>query len=62
MRWQLLLALLGHLQANVAAFSTARKVELRELTRRTWQHGWRNYMEHAFPADEVRISLHDDSE
>ncbi|KAH9824690.1 family 47 glycoside hydrolase [Melampsora americana] len=47
-----------HLQYDfgIAAMSKTRKSELRDLVKRTWDHGFDNYMKHAFPKDEVRAN------
>ncbi|EGG04189.1 family 47 glycoside hydrolase [Melampsora larici-populina 98AG31] len=39
---------------RIAAMSKSRKLELRDLVKRTWNHGFDNYMTHAFPKDELR--------
>ncbi|PLW29656.1 hypothetical protein PCASD_20216, partial [Puccinia coronata f. sp. avenae] len=31
-----------------------RKLELRDLVKKTWYHGFDNYITHAFPDDELR--------
>ncbi|KAJ7638737.1 glycoside hydrolase family 47 protein [Roridomyces roridus] len=62
MKWlpsSLLLLLLGAVHASFSAnnthngWSTQRKLALREQTRQLWYHGFDNYMEHAFPLDEL---------
>ncbi|POV98796.1 hypothetical protein PSTT_14174 [Puccinia striiformis] len=34
--------------------TSKRKLELRDLVKKTWYHGYDNYMKHAFPDDELR--------
>ncbi|MBW0486888.1 hypothetical protein O181_026603 [Austropuccinia psidii MF-1] len=34
--------------------SKERKIQLRDLVKKTWHHGFGNYMQHAFPEDELR--------
>ncbi|KAG0150778.1 hypothetical protein CROQUDRAFT_37750 [Cronartium quercuum f. sp. fusiforme G11] len=36
-----------------AVMSKSRKLELRNLVRETWDHGFNNYMKHGFPLDEL---------
>lgn len=52
----LIIILLVHLQYDfgIATMSKSRKLELRDLVKRTWDHGFENYMNHAFPKDELR--------
>jgi hypothetical protein len=41
----------------VAAMGPARLAELRKSTVEVFQHGYNNYMDHAFPEDEVRSPI-----
>ncbi|KNZ61589.1 hypothetical protein VP01_1381g3 [Puccinia sorghi] len=50
----LLLLLLGHSDARRPIMTPERKLELRDLVKKTWYHGFDNYINHAFPHDELR--------
>ncbi|CAH7671386.1 family 47 glycoside hydrolase [Phakopsora pachyrhizi] len=39
---------------SLAVMSRQRKLELRNLVRETWDHGFKSYMDNAFPDDELR--------
>ncbi|KAJ3720448.1 glycoside hydrolase [Lentinula raphanica] len=50
---------LEHIQCSLAtplnhsSWTTERKLAARSRTRKLWYHGFNNYMEHAFPLDEL---------
>lgn len=52
----ILLSLSWHAAVG-AAMGSARLAELRNLTVDVFQHGFNNYMQHAFPEDEVRYHV-----
>ncbi|EFP92441.2 uncharacterized protein PGTG_18266 [Puccinia graminis f. sp. tritici CRL 75-36-700-3] len=58
--WTLSLALMAALSLascfglSNASMSTQRKLELRDLVKKTWYHGFDNYIKHAYPDDELR--------